>query len=553
MIFRLVLIVLGLMTLYNVGYSQIPTLDVPGTLQAGNEVGQTINSVRSSVESMNFLQKTSAAIGTYKENVSEFITNQKEKIEKIQEKAKKYKEKAEEYKAQIEAYKAQIEKVEDRAKDGISRAKDAVNQAEDYYNQAQESISSSTLVDKGLEKRIDKDIEENTAEKDNKEDITNAKIVDKDVLASTRQGFKSDEVIENEIIGKNNSRGIINSINKSNTTAKNIKNLSSNISVTGEKGKLSASSINEGVKVKGGLNQVQGLESSNAVVFTKDARNDEIVVERVNNQIRSNIEELKSAPADTSESDMVLSPKKVNLDKKNSEILKDKKQNQVEQLIDDKNPNNKHLLMNAKETKDGISSGDQENNIDKPVRTIFKVSSGHSSIRSSSTLAFATTISIDKKTGETSEGVIIVPNSVSIICDLDYEKAAKGTNYADCLKSINDTVYSQDDNITAEDRENALKDMSNSYIELLATQYFEGLQIYNESFYFKNNEIDPVLNSEVTNIRDAWQYAKEMNQKVGSRINIFNKLNSRALGLKGFSLYHQLGIKTNDKTKADSE
>ena len=82
MAFRFIMILLGIMIFPAMGHSFILTADMPGTMQAGNEVGQTLNSVKTSTESMNFLQKTSAAIGTYKKNISEFISDQQEKINK---------------------------------------------------------------------------------------------------------------------------------------------------------------------------------------------------------------------------------------------------------------------------------------------------------------------------------------------------------------------------------------------------------------------------------------------------------------------------------------
>ena len=198
------------------------------------------------------------------------------------------------------------------------------------------------------------------------------------------------------------------------------------------------------------------------------------------------------------------------------------------------------VSTNVEKSEDAQNENNDE--VIQPTRSSFETSLGYGHVHRSSTLAFAGGVGI--KTGETPEGVVIVPKAISVRCELNYEDAAKDTKYAECLQSINDKAYSQDEKVSAEERTDALKDLANSYLEMLASQYFEGLNIYNESFHFKNNEVDPIVNSEITNVRDAWQYARDIDHVVGSRIDLFNKINSRALAVKGVGLYYQLGIET---------
>ncbi len=457
MLFRSIMILLGIIIFPTVGYSQIPTVDIPGTLQAGNEVGQTLNSVKSSTESMNFLQKTSSAVGTFTKNVSEFASDQKEKIQKKLEKLEKYKEQAEEYKAQLMAYKEQAEEAVNTAKDAADQAKGYYNQAQDAVDQAQGALDQAkstvenvkaqaqSAVD-GVKDKVEEGINkaESVVGKDNAEaeteeiGIEEAKIVEQETPTSTRKGFVSEEATETIVDSAEASNNYLTENTSTNNTEK-------------------------------------------VVVDTAISNNNE------DSNVSTNVEK--------------------------SEDTKDENNDEVMQ----------------------------------PTRSSFETSFGYGHIHNSSTLAFAGGVGI--KTGETPEGVMIVPKAISVRCDLSYEQAAKDTKYAECLQNINDKVYSQDEKVSAEERTDTLKDLANSYLEMLASQYFEGLKIYNESFYFKNNEVDPILNSEVTDVRGAWQYAKDMNQKVGSRINIFNQINSRALELKGLGLYYHMGIKTPEDQK----
>lgn len=439
MVFRLVMILLGVMMLPTMGYSQIPviTADIPGTLMAGNEVGQTLNSVKSSTESMNFLQKTSAAIGTFQKNVTEFISDNQEKLQKKLEKLEEYGEQVKEHTALVMSYKAQAEEAVDKVKDVAEQAEDAVETAKGYYDQAQDAVETAKSTVETVQDRVEDGVDQAKSIADGVKDQVedgvdkakdvvgkddsseNDKIVEQEAPSSTRKGFTSEDVAANNVL----PQAIIND--------------------------------------------------------------------------RGNIEAANTKLA-------VANPLKVN---------------SVSLSRDD---NNIVSIMASANTD-----------------TKFKTSYG--SIKNTSILAFAKA-NISMKTGETAEGIIIVPKALSVICDLNHEQAAEGKNYSECLKKVNDTAYSQEEGVSTDQRENALKDIANSYLELLATQYFEGLEIYNESFYFKNHKVDPIVNSEVTDVRAAWQYAKDMNQTVGSRIDVFNKINSRALMVKAVGLYYHLGI-----------
>ena len=95
----------------------IPVLDTSSFVQA---IKQTISAIKESkvvVGIITTVKKTSAAIGTAKATVSEYVIKNKEKIEAKVEKVKKYKERAEEYKKEYEAYKAMLDENIAKAKE----------------------------------------------------------------------------------------------------------------------------------------------------------------------------------------------------------------------------------------------------------------------------------------------------------------------------------------------------------------------------------------------------------------------------------------------------
>lgn len=112
----------------------IPVLDTSSFVQA---IKQTISAIKESkvvVGIITTVKKTSAAIGTAKATVSEYVIKNKEKIEAKVEKVKKYKERAEEYKKEYEAYKAMLD-------ENIAKAKEMKEMAEQKYNQAQDTVN----------------------------------------------------------------------------------------------------------------------------------------------------------------------------------------------------------------------------------------------------------------------------------------------------------------------------------------------------------------------------------------------------------------------------
>ena len=118
------------------GWAQAVVSDTQST---GKTVKQWFTEVKESktvVGTMNTVKKTSAAIGTAKKSVSEYVLENKEKIEAKLAKVKEYKEKAEEYKAEYDKYKKQLD-------ENIAKAKELKEQAETGIETAKETAAAA--------------------------------------------------------------------------------------------------------------------------------------------------------------------------------------------------------------------------------------------------------------------------------------------------------------------------------------------------------------------------------------------------------------------------
>ena len=128
---------------------------------------------------------------------------------------------------------------------------------------------------------------------------------------------------------------------------------------------------------------------------------------------------------------------------------------------------------------------------------------------------------------------MIVPESVSFNCGLNYETATEKGKMDECIKKINKIIVSEvPEETTRSDIDDASRDVDNGYVEYLTATYFEALEVYNDSLTFKNNELDPVTTTSTNDIDASWRVAKEMHIVLGSRFNKLHKLWARVLGMK---------------------
>ena len=208
--------------------------------------------------------------------------------------------------------------------------------------------------------------------------------------------------------------------------------------------------------------------------------------------------------------------------------------------------NDNNIAPQEQESFSNVSSP-VNTNVTLPTRTTFKTSYGYGKIHQSYPLAFASASlgAGDVKGGTTENNVFIVPESIGLYCDLDYDKVSEDEEAFDnCLKKVNAIAYSEETEENSKtDIENAQKDIDNGLVEYIAAAYFEAMEIYNESTTFKNNVVDPVETTEISTIDSAWGIAKEANRILGTRYNTLNRLWSRNLGIMIYNTYKTEGFK----------
>lgn len=563
---RLLMILLGILLVPAYSNAIVPTADVPGTTQAATEVGNTANNVQESATQVSQYQKTMAAMGTAKKSVSDYITKQKEKLQKKMEKLQKYKEQVEEYKAKAEAYKAEAEAKIAEAKEYKAQIEDGIEQAKEYKAQAEDAIDTaknagaiakgmaSAATDKvsgvvdsakakaGIENNSNTDNEASADVADEPASVktaSQANIVDTPVVAPTRRPIATSEPA---VSSGSLSGGA--AVNSTVSGSMAVSGSSPAALVNNDTGSLSAAGT-----------AVDSLTGQSAEVVAPAALDAAPVVAKLSTaeaeaKAAGNLEdagkllkkaeeyEAKAAEAEekydekTAKYETQAAQKiKKEIDKTNAALKKETGQTMEEY----------DTMKNLQEFKEKVAVPQTS----RPTRASFKTSFGYGKIHTSYPLAFASLGSM--KSGTTEDGVLIVPESLSMYCKLDYEKAAEKGAMDKCLKQVNAIARSEiTDDISKKDIDDAYKDLHNGLVEYLTAAYFEAMDVYNESLTFKNKKVDPVLTAEAPDVQSAWIYAKEMNQILGTRINALNKLWSRSLGVKTYLSYASEGLRASE-------
>ena len=154
---------------------------------------------------------------------------------------------------------------------------------------------------------------------------------------------------------------------------------------------------------------------------------------------------------------------------------------------------------------------------------------------------------------ETIDGTLVVPSPMYLFCkNFNYEQATKPEEFVKCMqKAVNVAGRENaiDDTKAQKESQDIGRDIYNGYVEYITAAYFEAMNIYNESLTFKNDQIDPILNSETADVDASWRIAKEMHMILGTRLNILNKLWSRELGVATYSAF--MSTKAEKKDSED--
>ena len=510
---------MGVLLLPVIGRAQVPTTDVPGTVQAATEVGNTLDNVKESATQVSQYQKTMSAMGTAKKNVSEFITKQQKKIEEQTKKLKKYKERVEEYKKKMEAYKAEAEKRINDAKKKVNEVKDKVDEAKQQVEDAKAKAEKAVEQAKEIKKQAEDVVEV----------AKNAGAIAQGAVNAAKNKVSSTVDTVKDKAGLPSS----NESSTSSATAPAVQSeetvAQDNVSSAQQESSGSSVGLVDAPEISSSRKPIAGIDTATekqpAAALSKEADDAEVSAP----DSKETAEEMQ---AGTDKAASATQPEETsvqgNVSSTTSTVLP--------------TASTKTLLPSAQ-----VNTAPEAQ---QPTRTTFKTSSGYGMIRSVYPLAFAK-LSLDisgPKGGITENDVLIVPDSVSMFCDLDYEEASEEGAYDKCLRQINDITLSKvTEEVTKEDIDNARRDISNGQVEYMAAAYFEALDIYNESMTFKNNVVDPIVTADINDVQTAWIYVKEMNQALGTRINNLNRLWARNLGIETYFLYTQEGLKTPEE------
>ena len=588
---RFLMLLLGMLLVPAVSRAQIPTADIPGTIQAATEVGNTLNNVKESITQVEQYQKTMSAIGTAKKTVTEFITDQKEKLQEKMEKIQEYKERVEEYKAKAEAYKAEIEDRVNKAKEKIDEVKDTVNEvkdtvtstvdeAKDKINEVKDQAESikgqvtgaiSAAKDKvaGAKEQMDEACADPESEAckqateaynqavtalDAKEQTENsavasaqaaaaagmaAEIVDTPVTQPSRQPIAGTVAAIAEKAKMTSAATDVSETSAqtaASSTAQHEAVSAAKAAVAADMaskadsaaGKTTATSAISAVKAA----SAQPLESA-ATAKAVPAVSRAKAVGTAAKAVSAQTAPLKAVPAVSQAKAVGTAAKAVSA--------------QTAPLKAVSGQNIKQDANTAVEAVSPTAPLKAAPAVQRPTRATFKTSSGYGFAHQTFPLAFAS-LSLDigeSQGGVTANNVLVVPESISLECNLNFEDAAEDGQMDACLRSINTKALSRvSEDVSKVEIEDAEKALTNGLAEYMAAAYFEAMNIYNESITFKNNVIDPAITAEVSDVQTAWKYALDVSTSMGTRINDLSRLWSRSLATEAYRLYKEKGLQT---------
>ncbi len=526
----------------------VPTADVPGTMQAASETTETVKGSTETVEQVKTGQKTMAKMGAAKKSVSDFINKQRDAIQKKMEKIEKYKEKIEKAKETMEAYKDQAEQYVNDAKEYKDKAENAIETAKGYAEQAKDVAETAKgaaeaakakvagTIDAAKEKAGISDNVESPEINDNvtmpESDIsaTTNKLVETTTAQPTRQKIGGG-------VSTSASSAAAGTVRRASTSAAILSGGSASLSNQVASPSSISSVADSTIAKSASLSTVKApvskaVEAENVIVSSdivnikKEPTNikDIVATKGAIKALQDSDDKISEISGKQAVLDSAINNKDIEATKATSSIIKEKNQ-----------------IRDAQATEKVPQIEKNKNStIKKPTRKTFQTSFNQSTIHNSYPLAFASAMSVDTVGNETMDGTLIVPMSIYLFCGgLNYEKASEEGKYAGCLqKAIN--IGQRDNKEDAggkKESQDVNRDIQNASVDYTVASYFDAMNIYNESLTFKNNKLDPVLNSQTADVDGSWRIAKEMHMVLGTRLNILRKLWARELGVVAFSAF----------------
>ena len=571
---RFLMLLLGMLLVPAVSRAQIPTADIPGTIQAATEVGNTLNNVKESITQVEQYQKTMSAIGTAKKTVTEFITDQKEKLQEKMEKIQEYKERVEEYKAKAEAYKAEIEDRVNKAKEKIDEVKDTVNEvkdtvtstvdeAKDKINEVKDQAESikgqvtgaiSAAKDKvaGAKEQMDEACTDPESEacKQATEAYTELESAQAEIESAcsdpeSEACLQAAGVYNQADVAVGAANQVVSAVN-----AQAGGSVVSSAQATAAVG--TAAGIVDALVVKPSRQPITGAvaAASAAKASVVKAASAQPLESAATAKAVSAVSQAKAVSTAAKAVSAQTAPLKAVSAVSQAKAVGTAAKAVSAQTAPLKAVSGQNIKQDANTAVEAVSPTaplKAAPAVQRPTRATFKTSSGYGFAHQTFPLAFAS-LSLDigeSQGGVTANNVLVVPESISLECNLNFEDAAEDGQMDACLRSINTKALSRvSEDVSKVEIEDAEKALTNGLAEYMAAAYFEAMNIYNESITFKNNVIDPAITAEVPDVQTAWKYALDVSTSMGTRINDLSRLWSRSLATEAYRLYKEKGLQT---------
>lgn len=596
---RFFMLLLGVLAIPAVVRAQIPTLDIPGTIQAATEVGNTLNNVKESITQVEQYQKTMSAIGTAKKTVTEFITNQKEKLQEKMEKIQEYKERVEEYKVKAEAYKAEIEDRVNQAKEKIDEVKDTVNEVKDTVtstvDEAKDKINEVKDQAESIKGQVSDVIDAAKSKVASAKEQMDEACADPESEACT-QATEAYTELENaqaemesacsdpESEACMQATGVYNradvAVGTANQDASTVNVQTGELNVASTQTTATAGMAAEIVDTpvaQPSRQPIAGIVSSTAEATSgieATAVSAQAGTAATAQKVQSAAQAVEAAGSTKAVSSAAAGSTAVKTDATVTTKVSPAKATAATAIpartgtaaaVKTVSPQTMPLKAATEAVSVSGQSIKQDANtavesivptkslnaapaVQRPTRATFKTSFGYGRIRQVYPLAFAS-LSLDigeSQGGVTANNVLVVPEAVSLECDnLNFEDAAEDGNMDKCLRQLNDKALSKvSDETSKTEIVDAEKALNNGLAEYMAAAYFEAMNIYNESITFKNNVIDPAITAEVPDVQTAWKYSLDVSTSMGTRINALSRMWARSLTMKTYKLYQEKGLRT---------
>ena len=567
--------------------AQVPCIDPAGVAQNVTETGKIASGAATTAETLSTKTKMMAKLGSAKESISGYMDKinkfKEEKLAKLEEQKKKVEDFIAKKKAKYEEIKGKVEKGVNTAKDAKAEVESGINKAKDIKEEVESGINTAKDIKDGV-------LGGGDSGDDTSSDVSE-EVIEPTTSSSTRTPFVKEEGTSSDTLRTGVVAAVIASP-QSQAAGQPVKPApiaaviaSPQSQVAGQPAKpapIAAVIASPQSKVAGQpakpapiaaviaspQSQAAGQPSGTGIKTSPQGTMREPVVSVAPPKAPAQLSETSlkispqrttsgpvvsvappKAPAQLSKTGLKISPQGTTREPVVSvappmKSVTDQNKKLVPQA-DAKIESSPTIEGRAAPALDVKEAPAKSQGVLAPIRKMFKISQNKMQLRTSSPLAFASLSDI--QTGTTEENVMIVPEAISLECDIDYEKASQDENYDKCLRQINTVRKSEVTKSISKDQINdAENNIQNGYVEMLAAGYLEGMEIYNESLNFKNDIADHISTTKSDDVDSAWHIAKEAHQEVGNRLSILNKIWARKLATQSLGEYVVRGIKHAD-------